>query len=1496
MAHGRLKNLFHRSDKRQSKQNPSTQNQLLPPSSSSAQNTPTQPAKPDLWQRAFDGLDSRQQELLKSIPIPKSQGTANPSVEDRLKALNGVVDDVQKQYEIDREKSRIRESAQKVIKAILTFSDVVEGVAAFDPTGHATGVWAIVSLGLTITQNYHCQKMAWLNSSATLADVLAEYSLVEGEYHRDPKTDKHVETALVRVYSAVLTFAAEVWSRQKHGKVTLIWQSVTDGPLSEMQKSIEKEQAHFDRWLRICHRREQRQREEQILKQADEMLTGIDRVMVSINELGGNILFSQLKIAEEASYNADTGEEYQECLKDTRTELLKDIKSWVADPNKEAVFWLQGMAGTGKSTVSRTVARWLDNEGLLGGSFFFKKGGTDREDARRLFTTITKQMMDRLPQLREPVKKVIEETSSIGSVNPREQFNKLLFQPLQSLKLGLNSPLLLVVVVDALDECQVAAHVEAFLSTLPELKNLSDIRLRFFITSRPEPPVIRGFRPVENNEVILHQIAKPIIEHDIAIFLRQRLDAIRQQHLILDDNWPGEGNFQALVEMAVPLFIYAATIYRFINADGELPDERLQTVLSSRSKHGTKNIDSEYARLADIYAPILKHTISQKKTNELKSWMDDFRRIVGTIILLYSPLSSSSLAELIDLKKEKVWIRLSSLQSVLSVPKQNEETVPVRLLHLSFREFLVDREASDAFWIDEQMHHTRLAERCLQCMNRELKRDICRLSRPGVKLNEIEHTTIEGHISPELRYACRYWIRHLENSGPSDINWELIDTFLKAHFLHWLEAMSLLGWCSETTGNILSIESLAKDHGNSELSAFLYDARRFILRHRGILEDAPLQLYYSVLLFTPKSSIVRTVFRKQIPTFVHFDPADDDWGPVLQTLEGYSRRVSSIALSPDEKILASASVDGTIFFRDFHTGRLLNVMDDHQEWIRSIEFSHDGQFLASGSEDHTVKVWETKTGQLLKTLNGHSQAVQCVAFAPKQDSLLLASGSEDGTIRVWDLSTPQDEPIIVLQGQDEGVRVHSVCFMKGDRQLASATDTGIAVWDLQSHRKREFFTGDWAFVHSLAYSPNGHLLASISLNDSPIRIWNPDTGTLLATLEHSELPNSISFSPDGSQLASGSSNCKILIWDMESRTVARVLHGHASGICDLTFSKDAGLLVSGSYDRTVKVWDLNHKSSGSKRRDGMSILTCSSNNEILATHSGSSDTITLWNAKSGALLKETTGHHTDVQMVVFSPDEKQLISCGNDIVQILDIDSGTVPATLKAKDVRVVSVSSNGRWLAAGAQSCTMLWSMDSSGLSSNTAAPQILNCAGYWTRCLAFSHDGNLLASATKESITIWKLSLGSATRLHDLAGFSSSPRDLTFKPNGDQLVVLTDEMICLWDTHTGTQTHHIKVDESLRYLDYAEDGTSLETEKGILHIQSAPMDLAQPAPEATFQTSNRIILEEPWIYFNDEAILQLPQEFFLFRPMFILHKGTFIIANHNGNFLSLPSTNINI
>ena len=137
--------------------------------------------------------------------------------------------------------------------------------------------------------------------------------------------------------------------------------------------------------------------------------------------------------------------------------------------------------------------------------------------------------------------------------------------------------------------------------------------------------------------------------------------------------------------------------------------------------------------------------------------------------------------------------------------------MPVRLLHLSFRDFLLDtKKRGKRFWVDEKETQKRLASKCLQLLSspRGLKENMCNLTRPGTLRNEINYEAISNALSLEVRYACRYWVHHLVKSGGRIRDKDLVDAFLQNNFLYWLEAMSLMGEASESIRMVNSLQSL----------------------------------------------------------------------------------------------------------------------------------------------------------------------------------------------------------------------------------------------------------------------------------------------------------------------------------------------------------------------------------------------------------------------------------------------------------------------------------------------------------------------------------------------------------------------------------------------------------------------------------------------------------------------------------------------------------------
>ena len=225
------------------------------------------------------------------------------------------------------------------------------------------------------------------------------------------------------------------------------------------------------------------------------------------------------------------------------------------------------MAGTGKSTISRTVARSLLDQGLLGASFFFKRGWGDRGNASRFFTTIAAQLVVRMPRLVPNVVKALDSDPAISDKAMKEQFEKLVLQPLSEIPRDPScNRQKLIIVIDALDECEQERHIKTILHLLSRSRDLKGVSLRIFVTSRPELPIRLGFQQMDGDthqDVALHKIPALIIEHDLRAFLKDELARIQKDHS-LPSTWPNQEDLQTLINMARPLFIFAATVCRFI--------------------------------------------------------------------------------------------------------------------------------------------------------------------------------------------------------------------------------------------------------------------------------------------------------------------------------------------------------------------------------------------------------------------------------------------------------------------------------------------------------------------------------------------------------------------------------------------------------------------------------------------------------------------------------------------------------------------------------------------------------------------------------------------------------------------------------------------------------------------------------------------------------------------------------------------------------------------
>ena len=240
-------------------------------------------------------------------------------------------------------------------------------------------------------------------------------------------------------------------------------------------------------------------------------------------------------------------------------------------------------------------------------------------------------------------------------------------------------------------------------------------------------------------------------------------------------------------------------------------------------------------------------------------------------------------------------------------------------------------------------------------------------------------------------------------------------------------------------------------------------------------------------------------------------------GEYITTLIGHDKAInnsiplhsSSIAFSPDGKILASGSLDGTVRLWDPNTaasdsflpqlrravfGYHKGTIRAHTSHVLSVALSPDGRTLASGSSNQTVRLWDLRSRKLKASLKEHRAAVKCVTFSP--DGRTLASGDEQGGIYLWDPNTTDRKALLMRDPHANDV-INALAFSPDGATLASGGSTsrpggnwtgGVFLWNMETHHLKKTLIGHKSWVHSVAFSPDGRTLASGSA-DGTILIW-----------------------------------------------------------------------------------------------------------------------------------------------------------------------------------------------------------------------------------------------------------------------------------------------------------------------------------------------------------------------------------------------------------------------
>lgn len=471
------------------------------------------------------------------------------------------------------------------------------------------------------------------------------------------------------------------------------------------------------------------------------------------------------------------------CLPGTRAKMLSVIHAWSQSFDAQNVFWLNGVAGSGKSAIAHTIAQALHKNGLLASSFFFDRNDASRSTPRLLFTTIARDIAARHPAIAADISAALEGDPSLASAPLSRQFEAFISGPLRRHSADHS----IVVVIDALDETLGEDSNTGLLAILRNQASRLPPQLRILVTSRPTWTIQQYLS--EQAHIISHPIDIHSLDNrqDIAAYVDAQLQGsiLRSS---MGPNWPEEAVITKLKVLAEGLFIWIATICRYLR-DAYNPRVKLETLLSKSSAQGlptSRKMDVLYALILELCADW-----------EDADFLADYHLVMGAIMAAKRPLSLIALKALhsgshaMQLSAD---LLLERFGSVLVGFKTDHE--PIRMLHASFREFITKRasgaEHTRKFHISEKLHSGRLAELCLQCMVRDLAAGgISGTGYLGRNHDDPPGIPEVTGVSEQLLYSCESWNDHISDvSEPNPAILEHLREFILNCITVWMEVVS----------------------------------------------------------------------------------------------------------------------------------------------------------------------------------------------------------------------------------------------------------------------------------------------------------------------------------------------------------------------------------------------------------------------------------------------------------------------------------------------------------------------------------------------------------------------------------------------------------------------------------------------------------------------------------------------------------------------------------
>ncbi|OJZ90793.1 hypothetical protein ASPFODRAFT_706175 [Aspergillus luchuensis CBS 106.47] len=923
----------------------------------------------------------------------------------------------------------------------------------------------------------------------------------------------------------------------------------------------------------------------------------------------------QITIASEHQKDLD---EYRNCLQslrwiDPRAEIgdiqarnesiIEELYTWIFLTNEYRQFskwdhitparlWVSGQAGTGKTMLLIGIIKDLISRGLVDTErplilYFFCQATNDQaNNGVAVLRSLIWLLLLEQPLLISHIQKEYFHSAS------RLLTDKNAFTTLRDIlrkMLGDKCLKRAIIIIDAMDECEEKSRelLTRFIDDASSAEEL--LNIKWLVSSRPLPEIPAS---VQDPTLPTHSLLK-LDGHDMSHSIDRYIDIkmVQLRHKARKKN--------RVEELAAKLKAEASNTYIWVSLV-------CRELINSHEFMWAEIVDKIPKYLEDLYGYLLDR-LANLNSGIMSSCC---RNVLMAAMVATDPLALSEIEILAELPEgeDTAEAVVQECRSFLTIRNNT-----VYLVHQSAQDYL-QKHYRRLYNVSSATLHHQLYKRALHGLRKNLKQNIYGVSHYGIAIQDVQIPNPDPLNC--IRYACRYWVYHLVQSGCTSTDMEDILSFFNTHFLHWLEAMGLLGLFPDIVRLVGQLKSSSETKNVPVLLDFLMDAERFILQSLPIATAAPLQVYVSCLIFSPERSIIRCIFRKKVCKWILTVGTDMEWGN-LQKILDHPSWVRAVAFSPDNKLLASGLSDGSIRLWNTITWRETGRLEQSGD-VAHLMFSLNNQLVGSASFNGVVKVWEKGTWRLRWEWrpSGSTSSLAPTAISLNGQVLVAA------TIRAYAPNT------VVLVNIETDTIVHELAHL--------------------------------GKITNVAFSFDNRMLACTS-DDRTITLWDTATWNIKHTIHDEHVLDLTVFSPDSNLISAGPLQNSVQLWSTKSGTLEQTLKGHVNHATTVAFSPDGQLVASGSYDNTVKLWKVapgREEPSMDHHPEPIEGVILSPDDRLVATYSLDS-TVKLWGAENGRLVRTLKGHHDEVTAAAFSPSSKLLASSSSDrTVRVWNTENG----------------------------------------------------------------------------------------------------------------------------------------------------------------------------------------------------------------------------------------------